>query len=124
MSSGGANRDGEYDSLSGCFLRLFWLMAGNALLALALLQILFSRAPFFSRVDLFFWSIVGLIIIARFADVTYFHGSNARGEPASVYDSWRYVILLLVVATSAWLLAHLAADWLQVPNAPLPSVAE
>lgn len=111
MSSGGAKRDGEYDSLSGCFLRLFWLMAGHALLALALLQILFTRAPFFAWIDAFFWSVVGMMAAARFADIFYFTAARADGRPATPRDGWRYVLLLVVAASIGWLIAHLAAQW-------------
>jgi hypothetical protein len=116
MPSGGDHPNPEHDSLPGCFLRLFWLMIGNALLALALLQILFSQAPFFSGVDLFFWSVVGGMIAARFADVAYFRPATAAAQPTALSSGWQYVLTLIVAAATAWILAHLAAPWLPLPH--------
>jgi hypothetical protein len=113
MSSGSGR--GDYDFLLGCFLRPFWLMAGNALLALAFLQIFFSRTPFCSWLDLFFWSVVGLRIAARFADVTYFCIATAEQQAISRTGDSR-VITLIVVTASVWFMAHLPAPCLPLPT--------
>lgn len=120
MSSDDSDRDGQYDSLSGCLLRLFWLMLGNVLLALAILQILFSRPPFFSGVDGFFWLVVGVMIAARFLDLSYFSRTRADGQPATATDGWRYVVILVVAAAIVWMVAHMAAHWLPFSDSPTP----
>ena len=101
-----------HDSLSGCLLRLFWLLGGNAVLAIVGVQILFNAPPMFSRVDAVYWSVVVLIIAARYADMRYFKGATAGGKPSS-FDDWRRHTLILVVSAGvAWFAARLAVHFL------------
>jgi hypothetical protein len=98
------------DSLSGCLLRVFWLCGGNAVLAVAGAQILLNAPPMFSRLD--------------YADIRYFKGTTAEGNPSSIDDWRRHAFILALLAGAAWLLLHLAAHFLGPTGSTTPRGAK
>ena len=103
-----ADQEQAYTPVSGCLARLFWLVGGNAMLALALLQILFTQPPIFSLVDAFYGSIVVLILVARYVDIRYFHGATGEGKPSTMADWRRHASIEVGAAAVAWCAAHAA----------------
>ncbi len=51
----------EYDRPSGCLIRLFWMIIGNAMLAFCIIAIAQETYGFFGLVDGLYWIIVGSI---------------------------------------------------------------
>lgn len=100
----------ENDSLAGCLVRLFWMILGNALLALSAVSIIKRPTSDLSFGDVFYWGLVGCLLVARYVDVRHFQGRTADGEPASTKDWQTYAIVLLPIALGAWLVAH-ALRW-------------
>ena len=101
------SQDREHDSASGCLLRLFWLLLGNALLVIVALQILVREWGGFSGLDVAYWSVVLLLLAARYADVRYFKGTTAEGKPSTLGDWRRYAFILVLSAGAVWLAVHL-----------------
>ena len=92
---------------TGCLagiVRIIWLVVGNA--ALLLLTILITERRSLSGLDIAFWAIVVALILLRYIDITRLNGLTANGEPASLQDWRRYVLLLLLIAGGVWVLAH------------------
>ena len=106
-------QDPDFDSSSGCLLRLFWLLLGNAVLVIVALQILIRVGGVFSGLDVVYWSVVALILAARYADIRYFKGTTAEGKPSTLEDWRRYAFILVLSAGVALLTVHfLGAFWL------------
>ena len=100
------SHDQEYDSLSGCLLRLFWFFLGNAALVLVAVQLLLQPRGWFSGLDAVYWSVVVLILAARYADIRYYKGTTAEGKPFTLEDWRRYAFILVLSASVAWLTVH------------------
>ena len=99
----------QYQSPSGCLLRLFWLFLGNGLLGIVAFQMITSSPRLLSLLDVTYWVFVGLILCARYVDIRYFGGTKADGQPASLQDFRRHALILLAAAAVVWLVVHLLA---------------
>jgi hypothetical protein len=93
--------------------RLFWMVVGNAVLAFSAVFILENKSGFFHAADVVFWCAAGVLIVVRYLDIRFCNGLTAVGTPASMRHWVRYVVVLLVVSTVVWILAH-AANYLFV----------
>lgn len=100
------SQDQKYDSPAGCLLRLFWLLLGNAALVLVVLQLLLHPGGWFSGLDAVYWSVVVLIVAARYADICYYKGTTAEGKPSTLEDWRRYTFIIVLSASAAWLTVH------------------
>ncbi len=60
----------------------------------------------FSAADIGYWTVVLLLLSARFVDIRIFHGETSNGEPATTGHLKRYVAVLIGVACAIWVLAH------------------
>lgn len=95
------------EGAGGCLLRLFWMIAGNLMLVLALVAIAQRTSPGLSWVDIAFWAAVVAVLAARWVDITRFHGRNSDGQPATLADWRRHAVGLLAVAAIAYAIARL-----------------
>jgi hypothetical protein len=93
---------------AGVVARLFWMLFGNALLAFALVFILHNESGFLHTADGVFWITVAVLVLVRYLDIRFCGGLTATGAPASSRHWVKYVVLLLAVSTTAWILAHAA----------------
>mgnify|MGYP000872181098 CR=1 FL=1 len=91
--------------LSGCFVRLFWMMFGNLLLVIFFLLILRDRA-LFSYVDILYWATVAALVAVRYIDIKHFHGDTVNGKPATMKDWLRYSITIFAIASAIWGCGH------------------
>jgi hypothetical protein len=97
--------------VSGCLMRVAWLLVGNLLLIFSAIFISKHRGAFFSAADAVFWVIVLALMGARYFDITRFKGQTAAGQPASMAHWRRYATLLVVLSFCLWGLAHGMALW-------------
>ena len=98
--------DHKYDPPAGCFLRMFWMLIGNAILLACAYSILQHRSSLLSMADALYWAVVGSLLAARYVDIRYLHGLTAEGDPASMDDWRRHAMVLGVVSTGLWLVVH------------------
>ena len=96
----------EYDSPSGCLIRLFWMIVGNALLIFCVMAIAQDTSGLFTPVDALFWVLVGSLMVARYVDIRYFNGLTSDSDPATMADFRRYAVLLGFIAMGLWIGAH------------------
>jgi len=89
--------------LLSTFLRIFWMLAGNA--GLFALGIVIRREPSPSLFDGLFWALVVALIGARWADIALLHGDRADGRPATMQDFSRYVLMLVGIAAAGYAIA-------------------
>ena len=101
--------DHKYDPPAGCFLRIFWMMIGNALLLACAYGIFQHRSSLLGMADALYWATVGSLLAARYVDIRYLYGLTAEGDPAAMAHWRRYAAILGVVSTGLWLGAHAMA---------------
>jgi hypothetical protein len=100
-------------TLPGILARIWWMLFGNAVLALSLIFILRHEGGFFHSADGVFWVVVATLILVRYLDVKFWAGQTATGRYASMTDWLRYVVLLLACSVVLWGIAH-GANYLSV----------
>ncbi len=108
---GAQNGDGSNDKrpLVAELCRMTWLAFGPAGLILSSASI-WKQPPWtYSVLDLTFWGIAAVVVLARFIDIRFFRGRTAEDQPATMSHWWRYSAKLLLFATAIWLLAQ----WMQ-----------
>ena len=106
----------EYDSPTGCFLRIYSLLIGHVILLFCALAIFHNPSGFLGAADAWFWVLVGTLVVARYVDIRYFKGMTAEGKPASIADWRQYEVFLLVVSLVLWLSANALGHLWQPPT--------
>ena len=92
---------------AGCLLRAFWMFFGNAVLALLLIAISRWDNGLLAPASIGFWIVVGLVVYARYVDVTRYEGTTGEGDrPATLLDVKRFSTWQVVIAGSVWVLVH------------------
>ena len=99
----------KYDPPAGCFLRIFWMIIGNAILLACAYGIVQHRSSLLSIADALYWAIVGSLLAARYVDIRYLYGLTSEGDPATMDDWRRYAKVLGMVSAGLWLGAHAMA---------------
>ena len=102
----------ETSSISGCFLRTYWMILGNFALFICAAIIANKHVSAYftlSAVDAVYWAFALTAGLAKFTDVRWFKGQTSMGEPATMKDVVRYEAILAVVAVAVWILAHVIA---------------
>jgi hypothetical protein len=93
--------------LTPTFLRLYWMVVGNAITVVLWINIAFNLMPQFKTFSvLFFLNIAGMIT-ARYTDIRYHNGETSNGDPATMGHWKKYVIILSIVAGGLWILGFL-----------------
>jgi hypothetical protein len=107
--SGGSSSVDTDQPPMGDVLRLFWLVAGNA--GLAILAALISKqTPWtFSVLDGSFWGLVAALLVARYLDIARFGGLTVNNEPANRGHWVRYAIKLVIISALLWVGAQSVA---------------
>jgi hypothetical protein len=91
----------------GCLLRTYWMMVGNALVALAAIFIAEDKGVSFTSKDILYWLAVGSVITGRYLDIRFMNGQTADGKPATMKDCERYTTVYGGVAVLGWIACHL-----------------
>ena len=93
-------------SLMGCLVRMVWL-CGIGVPFLLLIPIVVHDSGRLSFGSIGYWIAVGLIVVARYVDVTCFAATMPKdGTPSTLRDANRFSAGLVVIASAAWVLAH------------------
>lgn len=96
-------------TLSGLFLRIWWMALGNAALLFLLLMMAQQRQELPSLLDAAFVVLVASLIVARLTDIRYFDGATAEGARATMDHFRRYAVRLLAISAAGWGVANAAA---------------
>lgn len=92
--------------MSGCFVRLGWIVGGNVLLAMLAVLIARGERWTLSPKDAAFLVILGAAVALRYVDWKRFGGTTADGEPATLHHFRRYVAWHLGSWSGAWTVAQ------------------
>lgn len=95
------------DSHAGCFVHLFWMFGGGAILLLCVFYVFDHSVRGLTLIDLGYWLTVIAMVAARWVDIRTFHGDTATGEPATLSHWRKYSVNLVIVALAVWIIIHL-----------------
>jgi hypothetical protein len=100
--------DNKNNSGAGCLARFYWMLIGNALLAVAF-TFLFQKHPRFpSFLDIGCLLVVASLVLVRYIDINCFRGHTGEGTPATM-KHWRtYTIVLVSGSFLVWLVIRFA----------------
>lgn len=98
-------------TLISAVARLYWMLAGNAILYLLALTIVQQGHRRASTTDVAFFAVVASLILVRYLDIAWLRGATASGKPASLGDWYRYVAWLLPLSLAVWIIAR-ATAWI------------
>ena len=87
-------------TFAGLLVRLYWLAFGNIVVFAMFLRSMQHREV--GAADAVYWVFGAGMIVVRFLDVRYFHGSTLDGKPASMADWRRYSLAVALLLGAAW----------------------
>lgn len=93
----------EYTSGPGCFMRLYWTLAGNAALAITFGILLHKHPEFPSLTDAACLLLVLSLVCVRYFDIRYCKGETSEGKPATMAIWRRYSLLIVLGSACVWL---------------------
>ena len=93
-------------TFSALFLRVWWMMVGNAALCLMLIHMAIQRERLPSWVDAAFLLVIASLLIARLADIRYFDGRTAEGARATMQHFRLYGVRLVGGSVASWGVAN------------------
>ena len=94
-------------SLVGLLLRLYWMVGGACAAILSLVLVVRDDLAMDSSVSLLFWGLLALMIVARYLDVSRFHGLRSDALTlATMGDVRGYAVGVLVGGGPVWTAAH------------------
>jgi len=96
--------------ITGLFLTLFWVLAGNVSLALIAYSIAFRKGILMGLYIALFIINVLALAIARYFDILFFHGNTASGEPATLVHWVKYAKALGIISGILLLSAIMARN--------------
>jgi hypothetical protein len=97
-----AGRTRGTSSVTGCLVRVGWMVAGNAALAMLAVTIMLEPSWTITAKDAVFWSFVGVIIGLRYVDVAWLGGLTADGTPATRQHLVRHAVVLAGISVLLW----------------------
>ena len=109
MSTQDLQTSDRQGTAAGVMARLWWMLLGNAVLALSAVFILHNTVGFLHAADVVFWCTAASLVLVRYIDIQFLNGLTATGAPASTRHWIKYTILLLVCSAVVWALAHAAS---------------
>lgn len=97
--------DSSRKPLSVLFARADWTLMGPMLLVPSIVGLFLLEGDSFGPTDAVFIAIVLCMVAGRWIDFRFGSGQTSTGELATPQEVRRYVLLVVVGATTAWLLA-------------------
>lgn len=91
---------------AACMVRIGWMLAGNAALALVGMTIMLESTWSLSGKDVAFWAIALGVVALRYVDVSRLGGLTADGEPATMRHAARYAAGVLAGSAALWTMAQ------------------
>jgi hypothetical protein len=94
------------------FGRLFWMMIGPLALVLTIYFIATSGTGWTTTADLLYFVILGGMAIGKWLEFRGGSPETTTGEPATVADLRRYILMLVTIGPVVWVLANLVGNYL------------
>jgi len=97
-------------SLRAFFGRLSWMLVGPLTLAVCALVITQRRDGWLTPLNLFYFVILGGMLLGRWAEFRYGQPMTATGEPASIDHLRRYAIGVGMLGLAIWVVANVVGN--------------
>jgi len=98
-----------YSSEASCLLRLYWILLGNALLAILLAYLIQKHPPFPSPLDAAYLFSLASVLAARYIDIRHMKGETRDGGSLATMSDWRkYAALIVACSASTWVAVRVA----------------
>lgn len=100
--------------MNNLFIRLIWLLYGNAVLGICWFSIASRGIRTFDIADYVYLGTIVIMLMARHVDINRFQGHTADGTPATMLHFKRYAIQLVSIGIVMWIAAQFIAyyKWL------------
>lgn len=102
--------DTSHTHLSAVLGRLFWMIAGPLGLALCIYYIVTSGTGWRTEADLLYFLLLGGMILGRWLEFRGGQPQTTSGEPATMADFRRYVVLVAVAGPIVWVIANVIGN--------------
>ncbi len=89
----------------GCLLRVYWMLLGNAFVALFAYGIV-QKGGALTAMDIFYWRGADSLVITRYVDIRFLAGTTAEEEPATMKHWQRYSLRVTAAFGILWLIVH------------------
>jgi hypothetical protein len=100
-------KEQEMDSLSGCFVRLFWFIIGPMFLFLGAIIIATNRLAFPGIADLVYAIIIVMAIAARLIDIPKKDKASEELRKTAKSSASKYLVIFSIVSVILLAIAHL-----------------
>ena len=97
-------------SAPASFGRLFWMIVGPFALAICAVGIAQRDAGWFSPSDVFYFVVLGGMLIGRRVEFRYSRPTTATGDPATAVHLRRYTVWLTMLGLGIFVVAKLIAN--------------
>ena len=97
-------------SLRAFFGRLVWMLLGPLTLAVCALVITQRQEGWVTPQNLFYFVILGGMLLGRWAEFRYGQPMTATGEPASIDHLRRYAIGVSILGLAIWVAANVLGN--------------
>jgi len=102
-----AAKQAKKTGLAGVLARIYWMMAGQAILAVLALNIRKDGGEFGTLSDIAFLANLAGLVAVRYLDITRLGGQTTQGDPATLSDWRRFSIAAVAVWAVVFVVVHL-----------------
>ena len=95
----------------GCLLRAYWMLLGNALVAIFAYRIV-EMGGRITVMDVLYWLGAASLVIVRYVEIRFLGGTTGEGEPATMKHWKAYSSCVLAVSVILWLVVHGLGYWI------------
>ncbi|TAJ08164.1 MAG: hypothetical protein EPO68_15735 [Planctomycetota bacterium] len=92
--------------MTGCFVRLAWLLGGNVVLLCIAILIARDTQWTLTTKDAVFWCVVASVLLLRFVDFKWFDGRRLDGSPVTARDQRRWVAAFIGAWLALWIVGQ------------------
>jgi hypothetical protein len=89
-----------------------WYFVGPAVLVFLLAKIVQTGSGWLTALDVVFFLVLAIMLLARWVDQRSGQGTTGTGEPSTWEQFRRYVLVLPTLALAAWLIANVVGNHL------------
>ena len=91
--------------------RVFWMMLGPLLIAVAGINIVNSGNGWFTLADIAFLLMLGGVVMARWLELQSGGAQTSTGEPATASQVYRFMLFATIVGLAAWIAANFVGNY-------------
>jgi hypothetical protein len=99
-------------SITLLLARIFWMMFGPFLLLVFAASLATKGSDWFSPLSIAFLIVLAVIVAARYYEFSKGDSHTSTGEPATLNDLRRYILVILPLGLGIWIAANVIGNYL------------